>query len=520
MDKFPKHEKTTVVLGAAADDLFNMRDFTLAIKLGRRLIKEYPTADKKISRGAWLVVAHSSYEIEKYNNAELAYIEALNLTAKDNNGREKLVDNLAASIYKQGEQAREQQDYKTAVKHFLRIAELTPKSKISQSAQYDAAAVLIQIMDLEQATTVLLSFRKNYLGHKLQHDVTKKIAFVYKELGKFTLAGKEYERIAAEATEEELVREAMLTAAEMYEKVKDTDNSLRVYKQFVVKFPKPLEFALETYYKIAMIYKSRDELRRYRDTLQKIITTDAKAGSERTDRTRYLAAQASLVIIEPNFNKHIALKLVKPFKVNLNKKQKGMKSLVARYTKLVNYKVADVTAASTYYIAEIYYNFARSLLDSEKPGNLNELEVEEFSLMVEEQAYPFEEKAINVHEKNVELLTIGIYSAWIDRSIDKLAMLLPARYAKPEQSTGYISKIDSYRYSSPRYMREDASTDYITKLDFFRYISQKQRVSHHKNSANADITTQEGLKKGQVAPLLSQSVCQSQDNRQSDCTKS
>lgn len=508
VDTFPKHPKATIVLGAAVDDLFEMRDFTLAIKLGRRLIEEYPGADSKIRRGAWLVVAHSSFEIEKYHDAELAYIEVLNLTAKTSKEHKGLVENLAASIYKQGEQARANEDYKTAVHHFLRIADLAPTSKIRPTAEYDAAAVLIQIMDLEQAAKVLLAFRENYPGHKLQHDVTKKIAYVYKEMGKYSLAAKEFERVALEAKDEEVVRESMLMAAELYGKAKDSVNSLRVYKQFVVKFPKPLEFALETYYKIAMIHKSRDDLQNYRKTLQHIIKADATAGAERTDRTRYLAAQASLVIIEPQFDDFIAIKLVKPFKVSLTRKQKAMKSLVASYTKLVDYKVADVTAASTFYIAEIYYNFSRSLLSSEKPDGLSDLELEEFNLMLEDQAFPFEEKAIKVHEKNVELLSVGVYSSWIDKSIEKLAKLVPARYDKPEESTDYIAKMDNYIYSSPRFIREDATTGFLTNIGFFRYVSQNQQQSHHKNNANADITTQEvkGSKNPGGAPVHAESA--------------
>lgn len=487
VDVFPKHEKATVVLGAAVDDLFDMRDFTLSIKAGRRLIEEYPRAEPKIIRGAWLVVAHSSYELEIFNDAEQGYIEVLKLTAKDDKTRVELIDNLAASIYKQGEQARAREDYREAVRHFLRIAGVAPVSKIRATAEYDAAAVLLQIRDLQQAVDVLLAFRSNYPKHELQKDVTKKIAYAYKEMENYPLAAKEYERIAVEAgDQEDLVREAMLQAAELYEKADDADNSLRVYKQFVAKFPKPLEFALETYYKIAMIYKTQKDFSQYRSTLQHIINTDAKAGEERTDRTRYLAAQSSLVIIEPDYDYYVSIKLVKPFKKSLSRKQKSMKALVKKYTELVEYKVADVTAASTFYIAEIYFNFNRSLMESEKPEGLSEVELEEFTLMVEEQAFPFEEKAIQVHEKNMELLANGIYSNWIDRSIEKLARLLPARYNKPEESTDHIAKIDNYIYSSPRFKREDASTGILVNLDFFRYSSQKSQQSHHKNQVKGD----------------------------------
>ncbi len=487
VDKFPHHPKATIVLGAAVDDLFEMHDYPSAITNGRRLIKEYPNADPSIRRGAWLVVAHSSFQLENFADAEAGYTEVLALTAKDDKSRVKLVDNLAASIYKQGEQARAKEDYKNAVRHFLRIAAVAPNSKIRPTAEYDAAAVLIQTMDLDRAAKVLLAFRKNYPGHKLQHDVTKKIAYVYKELQRYTDAGREYERVAAEATDSEVVREAMMTAADMYTKANDTDNSLRVYHQFVAKFPKPLEFALETYYKIAMIYKSRHDMGNYRSTLQNIINRDANAGAERTDRTRYLAAESSLVIIEPRFDEFVAMKLVNPLKTSVKRKEAAMKQLISSYSKLVNYKVADVTAAATYYLAEIYYNFNRSLLASEIPKGLSAVELEEFKLALEDQAYPFEEKTIAVHEKNVELLHSGIYSPWIDRSIEKLAKLVPARFAKYEETLPYIADLNHYRYMPATLIREEAPTIYLEHLTVFRYPSQKMDTDPMKPAAAAEI---------------------------------
>ena len=118
-----------------------------------------------------------------------------------------------------------------------------------------------------------------------------------------------------------------------------------------------------------------------------------------------------------------------------------MRSAIDTYTNLVDYQVGEVTAAATFYIAEIYYEFSVALLESERPTNLGEEELEQYELVIEEQAYPFEEKAINVHEKNMELLDVGIYNEWIDKSIAKLAVLLPARYAKTEKGSAIITLI-------------------------------------------------------------------------------
>ena len=43
----------------------------------------------------------------------------------------------------------------------------------------------------------------------------------------------------------------------------------------------------------------------------------------------------------------------------------------------------------------------------------------------------------------------GIYNAWIDRSLGRLAQLMPARYAKGEISSGFLGSIDRYAYSAP-----------------------------------------------------------------------
>lgn len=486
VDNFPRHEKSTLVLGAAIEDLFAMRDYSLAVNIGRRLIDEYPEVDQKILRGAWLVIAHSSYELKNYEEAELAYIETLELTKGSEKDRKKLIDNLAASIYKQGEKAKTEEDYQAAVGHFMRISELAPTSDIRPSAEYDAAALLIQIMDLRRAIGILISFRESYPGHELQKSVTKKIAYAYMELGDHRLAAEEYERVAKESEDKELIREAMYTAAELYEKADETEDALRVYQQFVEKYPEPLELALETYYKIAMMHKSSGHISDYKSALKKIIDGEHNAGAGSTARTKYLAAQASLVMIQRDYEQYLDLKLVKPFKESLSRKKQSMKALVGRYTQLADYRVADVTAASTYYIAEIYYNFSQSLLKSERPDDLTALELEEFNLMVEEQAFPFEEKAIEIHENNVSRLSTGIYSAWIDKSIGKLASLVPARYGKQEESLSFIANIGAYSYRSPYLSRNTEKTAQITKDGNFREQAQNQEDNQQEEESNAD----------------------------------
>ena len=61
--------------------------------------------------------------------------------------------------------------------------------------------------------------------------------------------------------------------------------------------------------------------------------------------------------------------------------------------------------------------------------------------MLEEQAYPFEEKAISLHKKNIQLLERGIYNDWIAKSIAQLGKLVPVRYAKVEKGEDYVATV-------------------------------------------------------------------------------
>jgi outer membrane protein assembly factor BamD (BamD/ComL family) len=404
----------------------------------------------EVVRAAWLVVGHSTYELTRYNEAETAYVNVLALLPAGDKSHDALIDNLAAAIYKQGEQANARMDYQAAAEHFLRVGRMAPTSKVRVNAEYDAAAAMMQLKDWKMAATVLVGFRDLFPGHALQPEVTKKIAYVYKEDGQLSLAADEYERIERESQDDEVRREALLIAAELHEQVGNQARTLAVYRRYVDYFPHPVEPNLETRNKIAEALKKKNEQDNYLVELRQIVAIDAGAGGERTPRTRYLAGKAALVLAEQTFGQFAEVKLVQPFETNLRKKKELMKVATQQFDKLLDYEVGEVTAAATFYLAEIYAHFSKDLRESERPAGLSALEREEYELAIEEQAYPFEEKAIAMHKSNLELISLGVYSEWIDKSLQKLAKFVPARYDKPEEESPVIATLDSYTFAIAR----------------------------------------------------------------------
>ncbi len=449
-DTYPEHEKAAIVLGAAADDLYDMRDYEQALATAQKLNQVFPGADKDVKRGAWDVIAHSTFELHRYGEAEAAYVNLLGFVPEGDKERTALVDNLAASIYKQGEEANARKDYRAAADHFLRVGVLAPASKFRPNAEYDAAAALIQLKDWKMAATVLTGFRDKFPGHELQPEVTKKIAYVYKEDGQLTLAANEYERVEKESQDDDVRREALLIAADLHDQAGNSDRALEVYRRYVGYFPHPVEPNLETRSKIAEALKKKKDRDVYLAELKQIVVIDAGAGGERTPRTRYLAGKAALVLAEQTFDQFAGVKLVEPFEANLSKKKESMKVATQQFNKLLDYEVGEVTAAAIFYLAEIYANFSKDLKESERPKGLSALEREEYDLAIEEQAYPFEEKAIATHKSNLELIARGVYNEWVDKSLQKLAKFVPARYDKPEEQSPIIASLDSYLFAIER----------------------------------------------------------------------
>jgi hypothetical protein len=127
-----------------------------------------------------------------------------------------------------------------------------------------------------------------------------------------------------------------------------------------------------------------------------------------------------------------------PLKASLNKKKKLMQQSVDAYSKAMKYQVQDVTTAATFQIAEIYHEFANSLMSSQRPPGLDQEQREEYDLLLEEQAFPFEEKAIEIHLANFRRIPDGTYDDSTQNSLRVLGEMMPFRYARAESNDTYV----------------------------------------------------------------------------------
>lgn len=447
-ETFPDHPEAATVLLGAANELYERGDYLRTLSATETLLSRYPRLPREDHLATQRLRGHAAFDQGFYGVAETAYREALVLFPKHDldqaqrEERQALTDNYAAAIYKQGELHRQAGELEMAAEDFLRVGKLAPTASIRATAHYDAAAALLAMEAWSRAASVLESFRRLFPEHELQGETTRRLAVAYLNSGQGRAAAVEFERLGnSKDVAPERRRQALTQAAKLYQENGDLQKAARTLETLVEGFKRPVEGRIESMNRLADIHEALNQPAQRRRWLEAVVETHDAAGPAATERTRYLAAQASMTLARSTFDAYRSVKLVAPIQRNLQRKKSLMEQTLDAYEHAADYGVADVTTSATYHIAAVYYDFSQALLDSERPDDLSDMELEQYNLLLEDRAFPFEEKAIKIHEINTGRVTEGIYDEWVRKSFQQLAQLFPARYAKSERNGNVARKL-------------------------------------------------------------------------------
>jgi len=437
---FPQHPQAMAVLTRSSEQLLASGDQERAIQIAQTVIAS-EQASAAQQRVAWTVQAHAYFEQGDFLQAEAAYQQVRQRMPRDDKEYGNINERLAASIYKQGAAAQVAGETANAIDHFQRVREATPTASIVATAEYDAAAGLLSLQQWSQAAAVLDRFRNNYPNDPRQDEVTRRLATAYLAEEQPLQAAREFERIGNSHEDPTLRREALWQAAELYGSADQPNAAITTYQNYVQQFPQPVEQAIEARQRVATLYAAGNNLAEQQRWLADIIKADRQAGSQRSDRTRYLAAHAQLTLADHAHENYRRVRLILPLEKSLTAKKRLMQSAMQQYEQAAGYQVAEVTTAATFQTAQIYTELGSALLQSQRPANLSGEALEQYNILLEEQAYPFEEQAITLHETNMQRIESGLYNAWIEKSQQQLAQLVPAQYAKLEKGASYVSAL-------------------------------------------------------------------------------
>lgn len=440
---FPADSNAALVLQGLTNDQIARKDLAGAMKSAGMILQLQPPAPEAVQKEAWMVMADGEFDLDHPEAAEFAYGRVLAYTDLDALQRRKYQDRLTASVYKQAEKLKAANNVDGAVAAYLRAASVAVDLKFKASAEFDAATMYLNAERYAAAVPMLVAFRNAYPDNELNATIPEKLALSYEKTGQLSLAAAEYENISARnaKTNPELGREALFTAAEMYDKAARPDESARVYRHYVGAYPTPADIHMEATYRLYTYYDKQANTSETQHWLQAMARAHDNAGADNTARTSYLGAMAKFRLSQPLYDDFAAIALRQPLKPNLGRKKVAMQKALDAYAKVAAIGVAEFTTASNYQIAEIYRKLAADLMASERPKGLSELELEQYSILLEEQSTPFEDKALDLYMANANLARQNIYDDSVRKSFDALARLSPGRYNKREQSETFVDVI-------------------------------------------------------------------------------
>lgn len=436
-EKFHTDKRSPSVLNNAAEYLFALDQYENTIQVAQGLIDKNPELDKNLKKTAYGLIANSYFKLDNFPLAEENYLKQRLLVEEDTDEYKKISERLAVSIYKESEVllAKEQSD--AAIDQLLKVKKYTPDSSIRVTAQYDAVVLLLKAQRWDESIVELLEMQALFPENELAVEFPRKLAFAYEKNEDWAKASAAYVALVNGDPDPDVRQEALFLAANMYEKDFDYSAAVDYFQQYVEAYKDPFDNYIEAIYHLVLGYEKLNGRIQQNIWLTQLIDADKKAGSKRTDRSRWLAAWANTKYGDYYSSLFAEVQLTQPIVKSIPDKNKWLQNASNSYQAAANYGILEFVTMSSYKIGILYRQFADELRSAPKPQGLSASDQEVYASIIEEQAAPFDQLAVDLHQANIDRAWGGQFNEWINNSFTEMRALQPERYNKLELIVSY-----------------------------------------------------------------------------------
>ncbi len=433
---FPDDARTPKLLNVLANEVFELQQYDVALRTAERVLS-YPKLPADQRYASSLIYAHSAFALEDFVLAERAYQDVLQqaMAKKD---QQVLRERLAASIYKQAES---ETDASRSAELYLKVVDTVPEATIVAQALYDAAAQQLKAEDWKAAIATLRHFQQAWPKHEFYEDATDKLVHALMQNGEKIAAAEKLVEVAQVTQDNNKAFNALYQAADLYREGEFAHEANSLYERFIKQYPEQFALAVEAHAHVVGFYQDEKQASNLRTWQQNLIDYEAKHAQQRTDRSAFLAAQASYALALEKLQPYQTAKLSLPLKTSLSRKKELLQDAIKSFEHTATYGVTQYLTASTFHIASMYQLMAKDVMASERPAELDALEREQYDILLEEQAFGFEEQAMEIFRINLARGADGIFDEWVRQSFTVMAEMNPAEYARESKR---VSHAESY----------------------------------------------------------------------------
>lgn len=452
--QFSAHPQALTVALARLQQLFNAGNQQQALALAQTMLQwptPVPASQLATQQQALYLQSQLQLQQEDYAAAEQSLQQLLSAPSTPGIDRQQLASQLASAVYQQAQRPAPVATQQALLAKLLQ----QPRSDFHEAAAWQQ----IELAESGQAAALLRQFLTDYPRSERRLSAQAKLVALEDGAQNHAAASVLYQQMADESADPRIQREALWNAATAAGKAKQGDTALTLWQRYVSKFPQPHDAAQEARYAQLQLLDAMPQLAKRQNvavsksaakrkkatsseaaaaSLQQslygqILQAEQLAAGAATERTRFIAASAALANAKLLAEQSRNVALTHPLKQSLGNKRRLMTSAIDGFEQAIRLGDRRVLTAATYQIAELYRSLAKDLLASERPRGLDELALEQYNLLLEEQAYPFEEQAIAIYQKNLVLLQQDYVDEHVRQSLQRLAELVPAKYQRPEE---------------------------------------------------------------------------------------
>jgi len=389
-----------------------------------------------------IILANAYFDQSQWQAAEQAYRQVLalpNLPAEMNT---RYQNQLAASLYKQADQAQQQGDTALAARLYQQSSQATVDDRIKVDAAWRAAMV---IGETPAAIAPLQAFYRNYASQPQAVGIPERIVLIQEKNEDWQGAAQTYQQIMQRdlKANPSNALAALWLAAESERKARLAQQQtiasaaeLALYEQYIAQpnadFAQSVE-ASERIYQAALA--RQDQAARLKEQ-QRQMTFAQRPNRPATLKARldFMLSRALTEQAAPTLRSYQALAITLPLRDSVAKKQAALQNVLKQQQAIVDLNVAEFVTQAQFHIGDSFVGFYQGVLKAPAPAGLNELEIEEYQIAIEEQTQPIKEQALTWHRANLSLLhdpEQPLWDIWIGRSLNALAQLAAGFYDRP-----------------------------------------------------------------------------------------
>ena len=406
-----------------------------AAETAQRLVTSYPSS--RWTAPARRLIGQTLFDRHEYPAAETTFRQALGTATGPQ--AEALATLAASALYQHAADQRTLGKREAAAAAFLTVANDFAKTALAPAALSEAADLTQGAGDRPGAKRIWTRLLADYRDSPQSATALRQLAVLAEREGEAAEALDWYEALAARSdapTRDELA----WTMADLAERGGLWPRAERALvplsERSDLAAPLSLQAGFRAADAIARQGRSAEAHQRVDGTLDRYRAWRARrgAGTELTPADS-LAAAALLDLADRRAAACAAVRLRDPLEQTLAEKRTALNLALDTYAEAAELKIAGVTTAATHKIGMLFDDFLTALLESERPRELTPEQVDQYNILLEEQAAPFEERAVAAYETNVRRAQeLEVFDEWVGKSFERLAVVRPARYKRPERA--------------------------------------------------------------------------------------